>query len=67
MTDVEQTIPNVSEPVPLGVIQHNLANIKPTVAEINHLWTTYIAESMACAFQKHIFAKSKDPDYRQVM
>ena len=67
MTNIEQLNLNVPEQVPFGIIQHNLVNIPPTVAEINHLWSTYMAESMACCFQKHIIAKTKDPDYYNVM
>lgn len=55
------------EQVPIGTVQHNLANIKPTSSEIYHLWSTYIANSMACAMQKHMLAKSQDPDFKNVL
>lgn len=48
-------------------VQHNLNDIPPTAAEIGHLWSTYMAESMAVCFQKHIIATTKDPDYRDVI
>ncbi|AET67871.1 Protein of unknown function (DUF3231) [Desulfosporosinus orientis DSM 765] len=67
MSDLQQVNPNVSEQMPIGAIQHNLSNIKQTVAEISHLWSTYIAESMACAIQKHMVAHTTDPDFHQVM
>lgn len=55
------------EQVPTGTVQHNLLNIKPTSTEIYHLWSTYIAYSMACAMQKHMTAKSQDPDLKNVL
>lgn len=67
MTNVEQVNQNISEQVSSGPIQHNLVDIPPTVAEINHLWSTYMAESMSCCFQKHIVAATKDPDYRNLV
>ncbi len=68
MTDVEQLNENISEQVPSGgIYQHNFVNIPPTVPEISHLWSTYLAESMACCFQKHIVAITKDPDYHSIM
>lgn len=45
----------------------DVGTIPITVAEINHLWSTYMAESMACCFQKHIVTITKDPDYHSVM
>ncbi|ODA42967.1 DUF3231 family protein [Desulfosporosinus sp. BG] len=53
--------------VPFVSAQHNVTDIPITVAEINHLWSTYMAESMACCFQKHIVSMAKDPDYHSVM
>ena len=67
MTEIGQTNQTVSEQVPSGAILHNLANIPPTVAEISHLWSTYMAESMACCFQKHIIVITKDPDYLSIL
>ncbi|MBP1759201.1 MAG: hypothetical protein H6Q63_118 [Firmicutes bacterium] len=53
--------------IPFVSVQHNVADIPITVAEINHLWSTYMAESMACCFQKHFVTMAKDPDYHSVM
>lgn len=55
------------EQIPTGTVQHNLHNIKPTSSEIYHLWSTYIAYSMACAMQKHMVAKCQDPDLKNVL
>lgn len=52
---------------PFGTIQHNVKNIPVTAAEINHLWLTYMAESMSETFQKFTFAKAEDPDYRNIL
>lgn len=40
---------------------HDVENIKPTSSELNHLWITYMAESMSIAMLKHMVAKSNDP------
>jgi hypothetical protein len=65
MTNVEHQ--KVSEQVSFGTIQHNLSDIKPTSSEINHLWITYMAENMSVAILKHMVAKSKDPDFHNVL
>ncbi|KLU61577.1 hypothetical protein CEB3_c20090 [Peptococcaceae bacterium CEB3] len=68
MTGLEQTRENFSEQVPAGGVNpRDFGNIPPTVVEINYLWATYLAESMACCFQKHIVATTKDPAYLGVM
>lgn len=64
---MEQLNQNFSEQVPFGSIQHNLADIPPTVAEIGHLWSTYMAVSMECCFLKHFINTTKDPDYHGVI
>ncbi|MBC2728037.1 DUF3231 family protein [Desulfosporosinus sp.] len=64
---MEQANQNLYEQVPSSLLQHNLVDIPPTVAEINHLWSTYMAESMALCFQKHIVTTIKDPDYLNVI
>lgn len=63
----ENNLVEQNNEIPFVSVQHNVADIPITVAEINHLWSTYMAESMACCFQKHIVAMAKDPDYRSVM
>ena len=50
-----------------GIVGRELSNIQPTAAEINHLWATYMAESIAVAMEKHMVAKAKDPDFRNVL
>lgn len=63
MSNLQQTIAQGQpEKVPLGVVQHNLSDIRPISSEIAHLWSTYLAESMAICMLKHMVAKSKDPD-----
>lgn len=54
MTNTDQLNVYESEQVPFGAIRQNFVNIPITVSEINHLWTIYLAESMACCFQKHM-------------
>lgn len=51
----------------VDAVQHNLSNIMPTSAEISHLWSSYLAESMSVTFLKHMVAKSKDPDFHGVL
>lgn len=63
----QPTTQGQSEEVPFGVIQHNLLNIMPTSAEINHLWSTYFAESSSVVFLKHMVKTSKDPDLHSVL
>ena len=52
----ENNLVEQNNEIPFVSVQHNVADIPITVAEINHLWSTYMAESMACCFQKHIIA-----------
>jgi len=56
-----------SEKAHFGTIQHDLSHIKPTAAEISHLWSSYLAESMSVAFLKHMVRQSKDPDFHDVL
>lgn len=66
--DLQQpTTQGQSEKVPFGDTQHSLSNINPTSAEINHLWSTYFAESLSKTMLKHMVAKSKDPDFHNVL
>ncbi len=65
--DEQTTTEGQHETVSFGPIQHNLSNIKPTAAEIGHLWSTYLAETQAVSMLKHMVAKSKDPDYYTVL
>ncbi|HHV64700.1 MAG TPA: DUF3231 family protein [Peptococcaceae bacterium] len=68
MNNTQQiNIQNQPEQVPTGTVQHSFFKIKPTSSEIYHLWSTYIAYSMACAMQKHMVAKSQDPDFKNVL
>ncbi|AFM39352.1 Protein of unknown function (DUF3231) [Desulfosporosinus acidiphilus SJ4] len=67
MSILEHSSSTISGQVPIEAIQHNIVDIPPTVAEINHLWSTYMAESMACCFQKHIVEMTKDSDYHNVI
>ncbi len=55
------------EQVPFGAVQHNLSNILLTASEVGHLWTSYLAESMAVCFLKYYVAKSFDPDIHAVL
>ncbi len=52
---------------PFGSVQHNMAHIPASAAEINYLWLTYMAESMSETFVKYSLAKAEDPDYRDVL
>lgn len=56
-----------TQQVPFETIQHNLSNIMPTSSEINYLWITYLAESMSVTMLKHMVAKSKDPDFHDIL
>ncbi len=68
MDNLQQTTIQANpESVPFGVDQHNLSNIMSTASEISYLWSSYLAESMAVAFLKHMAAKSKDPDFHSVL
>lgn len=53
--------------IPFGSVQHNVAHIPATAAEINYLWLTYIAMSMAETFVKHALAQAEDRDYIKVL
>ena len=55
------------EQVPFGTVQHNLSDILPMSSEIGHLWSSYLAESMAVAMLKYYVAQSKDPDIRPIL
>ena len=68
MDNLQQSNPTEQyKEVPFGSIQHNVAHIPVTAAEVNYLWLTYIAMSMAETFVKHALAKAEDPDYRKVL
>ncbi|GAB6152015.1 hypothetical protein JCM17380_07650 [Desulfosporosinus burensis] len=68
MSDLQQQYnPGNTEQVPFGAVQHNLSDILPSASEIGHLWTSYLAESMAACFLKYYVAKSKDPDIHAVL
>lgn len=63
----ETTTQGQPERIPFGVVQHNLANIRPMSSEIGHLWSSYMAENMSVTMLKHMVAKSKDPDIHNVL
>lgn len=65
--DTTKNLVEQYQEVPFGSMQHNVAHIPATAAEINHLWLTYMAESMAETFVKYTLAKAEDPDYRNVL
>lgn len=68
MDNLQQSNPaEAYKEVPFGSIQHNVTHIPVTATEINHLWLTYMAESMAETFVKYTLAKAEDPDYRDVL
>lgn len=67
MPNIQQAGQKPLEQVSSGAVKYQLADIKPTVAEINHLWTAYFGESQLAVLLKHMAAHSKDPDYHSVL
>jgi len=52
MNNLQEANQGQVEQVPFGAVQHNLADIIPTSAEIGHIWSSYMAESMSVCFLK---------------
>ncbi|MDR3602903.1 MAG: DUF3231 family protein [Desulfosporosinus sp.] len=67
MDNLQEANQDQVKPVPFEAIQHDLANIMPSASEIGHLWTSYLAESMAICFLKNFIIKSKDQDIHAVL
>lgn len=67
MNNFQQVSQGSPERVFFGAVQHNLTDIMPTSAEIGHLWSSYLAESMSVGMLKHMVAKSKDSDFHDIL
>jgi len=67
LNNAQQANQSQAEQVPMGTVQHNLADIPPLSSEVGNLWSSYYAESMSVCFLKSYVAKSKDPDIHAVL
>jgi len=69
MDSIQTTGNEITEQVPfqMGTVHHDLSNIAPASSEVAHLWTGYLAETIATCFLKKYVAQCKDPDFKPIL